>query len=813
MQSLWQDVRFSLKLLLKDKPFSLTALLTLALCIGANTAIFTVVNSVVLNPLPFPDPGRLVILYNRYPAVGVNKGSNGVPDYLDRKQETAVFEELSLIGFSGYDIGADGTPERVPGLYVTPSFFRMWRVSPAIGRAFTEDEAKLGNEKVVVLSHGLWKQRFGGNPGILGQDVRLSGVPYRVIGVMPDGFEAVSRDARLWVPFAFTPEQTSDDARHSNNWSMVGRLRPGVTIAFAQQKINAINQRNLERFPKYRKLIEDVKFNTFVGSFQEELISDVKPTLLLLQAAVVFVLLIGCVNVANLMLVRSNIRMKELAIRFSLGAGRGRLARQLLTESLMLSLAGGALGTLTGYWGVRLLEQLGASDMPRGNTIAMDSHVLWFTLAIAVLTGLLFGMVPVVHLFRRDLNGVFRQTERSGTAEKRALAIRNALVLCQVSLAFVLLIGAALLTLSFSRVLGIDPGFRPESTMTARVSLPRSRYAGEDKARAFFDRALEEIRSIPGIKTASLTTYLPFSGNNNSSVIMIEGYVRGPGENPPVPGFNTIDAQYFRSMGIPIKRGRAFQESDGKDAQRVTIIDEFLAKKYWPSSDPIGAKIRRGIDADSPVLTIVGVVGSVKTANLADQNPVGQIYFHSRQSPPGSGHLVIKTSGEGEGVMNAVRARVARLDPELPLSDIRSMPQRIEHSLANRRATMTLCLVFAGVALLLSATGIYGVLAYAVTQRTREFGIRMALGANGPDVLRMVFWHGLRLAIGGLALGAGAALFLTRFLAAMLFGVKPTDPAVFAGVALVLTAVAVSAALLPSVRATRIDPLVALRYE
>jgi len=813
MESLWQDLKFGVKLLFKEKGFSLTALLTLALCVGANTAVFTVINSVLLRPLPFPASDRLVALYNRYPGVGVKKGANGVPDYLDRKQETSVFEEISLIGFSGYDLGLEGSPERVSGLYVTPSFFRMLRIPPLLGRSFAEEEAVLGKDKVVLLSYGLWKQKFGGDASALGKDVRLSGVLYKIVGVMPEGFEFLSREAKLWVPFAFTPQQTSDDARHNNSWSMVARLKPGVTVAYAQQRVDAINQRNLERFPKYRKLLENARFGTKVGDLKTELIEDVIPILYLMQAAVAFVLLIGCVNVANLMLVRSNIRMKELAIRFSLGAGRARIARQLLTESVLLAFVGGALGIVVGFWGIRLLTYLGADQLPRGNTIEMDGAVLGFTLLVAVLTGLFFGIVPIVHLFRRNLNEVFRQTERTGTAERPALVTRSVLVVCQVALAFALLIGAGLMTLSFRRVLSVEPGFKPENVLTARLGLPRSRYEDDARARNFIGRTLENARSLPGVKAVGMTTYLPFSGSNNSSVIMIENYPLGPGENPPVPGYNVVDTDYFRAMGIPLLRGRTFQESDTPESQKVVLIDQFLARKYWPKGDPIGAGIRRGVDNKSPLFTIIGVAGSVKTSDLAEQNPVGQVYYYYKQFTPRSMHLVLKSEREETPAINALRAEVLRLDAELPLFDVKTMPARLYDSLVSRRGPMMLCLILAGLAVILSAIGIYGVLAYTVAQRTREFGIRLALGAQTGDVLGMVFWQGLRLAAIGLAIGMVGSYFLTRLMTSLLFEVKPADPVVFLLVSVLLGIVALVASLIPSLRATRINPVVALRYE
>jgi len=813
MESLWRDLKFGCKLLLRERGFTITALLTLALCIGANTAVFTVFRSVLLRPLPYPQPERLVTLYNVYPGVNVKRGANGVPDYLDRRQETAVFEEVALFGSSGYDVGADGAPEKLFGIYTTPSLFRALGVRPLLGRTFTEDEAVLGKEKVVVLSYGLWRQMFAGDRAAVGKDLRLTGAPYRIVGVMPDGFELGSRETRLWVPFAFTPQQTSDEARHSNSWSMVARLKPGVSLVQARQRIDALNRHNLERFPKYRKLLEEARFGTRVQGLQDAMVEDVRPTLYLLQAVVAFVLLIGCVNVANLMLVRSNVRMKELAIRFSLGASRGRLGRQFLTESVLLALVGGALGILTGFWGVRLLNLLGAEELPRGNTIQPDGVVLGFALLVAVAAGLFFGSIPVVHLFRRNLNDVFRQSERAGTAERRALRTRAAMVICQVSLAFILLIGAGLMTLSFVRALRVDPGFRAEGLLTARLSLPRARYEQDAQARHFTERLLAGVRSLPGVSRAGITSFLPFSGSYNSSAIMIEGYSRAPGEPVPVPGFNTADADYFPAMGIPLLRGRLFQETDTAESPRVVVIDQFLARRYWPDKDPIGGKIRRGVEPDSPAFTIIGVVGSVKVGELTEQNPVGLVYFHYKQAPPRGMHLVMKAAREGSLALGAVRREAARLDSELPLYDTKTMEERLERSLLARRASMVLCLVFAGLALLLAAIGIYGVLAYAVTQRTREFGVRIALGARAADVLGMVFRQGLTLALAGVAIGVAGAYFLTRLMTALLFEVKPADPGVFVLAAVLLSAAAAAASLAPSLRATTIDPVVTLRYE
>ena len=813
METLLQDLRYAVRTLRKDAGFTITAVLTLGLCIGANTAIFTVLNAVILEPLPFSQPDRLVALHNVYPGVGVERGSNGVPDYLDRRRLTDVFDSVALVGGRGYDVGSQGSPSRIDGLYVTPSYFRVLCAKPLLGRAFTENDAVFQQDKFAILSFGLWKDMFAGDREILGKNIRLSGVLYRIVGVMPEGFVGLEPETRLWVPFALSPQQTSDDARHNNNWSMIARLKPGVTAGSAQQRIDALNRQNLERFPKYRKLLEQARFGTKVVGLKDEMVSDVRPTLSLLQAAVAFVLLIGCVNVANLMLVRSNIRMREHAIRFSLGASRWRLAGQLLAESIMLAGLGGLVGVLTGLAGVRALAYLGTNELPRGAGIQIDGSVLAFSAVVATLTGLVFGSVPVYHLFRRDLNAVSRQTGRSGTTGKPVLRTQSALVVCQVSLAFILLIGSALLTLSFVRLLWVNSGFQPQNVMTAAFSLPRSRYADDARARSFIAGLLDSVGAIPGVAHAGATSYLPFSGDNNSSMITIDGHALAPGENPPVPGWNVVDAGYFQTMGIPLLQGRTFAAGDTDAAPKAVVIDQFMARKYWPKGGAIGARIHRGLKSDDALCTVIGVVGSVKTGDLAEQSAVGQVYFDYRQFVPSSMYLVVKTGQDDPRLIAALRRALAGADPELPLFDAKSMPERVSLSVRNRRAAMIIILVFAGLALTLSAIGIYGVLAYAVTQRTREFGIRIALGAGAGDVIGMVAGQGIKLAAIGLAIGVGGALLLTRLMTTLLFGVEPNDPWVFGLVAAALMAVALAASLLPSVRAIRVRPAVALRQE
>jgi len=815
---MFQDLRFGLKLLWKEKAFTVTALLTLALCIGANTAIFSVLHAVVLEPLPFPDSGRLVSVYNIYPGVGVlDRGSNSAPDYFDRKALTEIFDSVCLADGNGFDIGAEGSPLHVEAESVTPSFFRVLRTAPFLGRPFTEEDAVFQKNHFVILSYGLWQEKFAGDRSIVGKDIRLSSVPYRVVGVMPRGFETPgSADDRLWVPLAFEPRQTTDDARHSNNFGMIARLQPGVTVERAQRRIDLLNKIQTDRSP-YRKVLEAARFASVVRGLKEEMVRDVRGILYLLQAAVAFVLLIGCVNVANLLLVRSNIRMKELAIRHSLGAMRWRLARQLLTESVTLSVLGGLLGILTGYAGLRLLADLGTQDLPRGAGIRMDGGALLFTAAIAILTGLIFGSIPVYHLFRRDLNAIFRQSGRTGTTGRRAVWTRSALVVCQVSLAFVLLIGAGLLMVSFRHLLAVNPGFQPLNVQTARISLPRVRYAEDAGVRNFQGRLLDSLRSIPGVTHAGAVDSLPFANDANASAMSIVGRTLTPGEPPPVPMWTTVDAGYFQAMRIPLLRGRDFAEGDTADTQPVAIIDQFFANKYFPKGDAVGSQILRGMATPNnnpdPPCTIVGIVGTVKSGDLAAQNPVGQLYFHYKQFPRRAMFLVIQSRAADQRVMAAVRSVLLQADPELPLFNIKTMPERVSASMRDRRAAMVICLVFAALALALSAIGIYGMLAYTVSQRTREFGIRMALGAGGGNVVGMVLGQGMRLAAAGLAIGFAAAVALTRLMTTMLYSVKPADPAVFALVAAALLLVALAASSVPALRVTRIHAATALRDE
>ena len=819
MERLLQDARYAIRVLLKDRAFTITALLTLALCIGANAAIFAVVNSVVLRPLPFPGPDRLVYIFNSYPKAGVARASTGVPDYYDRLRETDVFEELALYQERGVTVGSEGNVERLSGMAVRPSLFRMLRATPARGRAFTEEEAEPGADRKVILSQALWERLFGGRDSAIGQDLRINGTPYQIVGVMPDDFSFMSSDVELWIPLAFTAEQRSDDARHNNSWTMVGRLKPGASVEQAQQQIDALNVRNLDRFPDLKEILLNAGFHTVVRSLQEDVVAPVRSTLYLLWGGVLFVLAIGAVNITNLVLIRSTARMRELATRHALGAGFARITRQLLTETVVLTLIGGALGAAIGYWGLTVLTGVGLDALPRSAEIRMDRTVLGFTMALALGVGLLVGLVPILNLRHLNLSQAFREEGRSGTSSRSARAVRRLLVASQVAFAFMLLIGAGLLLASFERVLAIQPGFEPQALLTARVSPPSVRYPEQPQVRAFADRFLQAVRALPGVEAAGVTSNLPFGGDFSDSVIMAEGYQMTPGESIISPYQVTVTPGYMEALKVPLRSGRLFNDGDTPTSQRVVIVDETLARKFWPGQNPIG---RRMFKPDNPEdltkpgpktrwITVVGVVGETKMAGLVTSDTrLGTYYFPLPQDDLRTMTLAIRTKGDPLAVTSAVRQALASIDPELPLYSVKTMDDRIGESLSDRRTPMMLAAMFALVALFLAAMGLYGVLAYQVAQRRKEIGIRMALGSEPRGIFTLVLREGITLLAAGLVVGLGGAFAIRRAMESQLYGVSAMDPLVLAGVAGVLGSVAVAACAIPARRASRIDPTAAL---
>ncbi len=814
------DLRVGLRLLWKDKAFTLTAALTLALCIGANTALFSVVHNVLLRPLNVPESDRIVLMGNAYPGAGAAiGGSSGVPDYYDRLRDTTVYEEQAMYNGRNVSIDQSGIPTRVRITNVTPSFFRLLRIPPAVGRLFVEQDGEVGKEKVVILSYALWQSQFGGDPHAIGKDVRVDGQPYTVVGVMPKGFYFLNPDVMLWRPLAFTNEQKADSQRHSNNWQNIARLKPGATVQQAQQQVDALNKANLDRFPQYKELLINAGFHTTVVPLQEDVVRDIKKTLYLMWGGALFVLLIGCVNVANLVLVRSRARIKELATRLALGAGRLRVGRQLVVESVLLTMLSAAVGLLVGYGTLRLLGTINIQDLPRGQEIRLDGVVIAYTLGISALIGLILGLIPVANVLPANLTTVLREEGRSGTAGRGARTLRRTLVVAQVAFAFVLLIGAGLLFASFRQVLAVDPGFNPDGVLTASINLPRSRYADDKALVGFTNEALRRIRALPGVSVAGATDTIPFGGNNSDSVILAEGYQMKPGESVISPSSVDVTPGYFEAMQARLVAGRFIDERDGHDAPKVIMVDETLAKRFWPNRDPIGRRMFKPTDINNLLaitektvfLTVVGVVKDLKLHDLTEgKTTVGAYFFPMDQDISSGMTFAVRTASDPAALSGSVRGALSQLDRELPVFDLQTLDQRMEKSLVSRRSPVLLSLSFGLVALLLSAIGIYGVLAYLVTQRRKEIGIRIALGSSARGIFELVLREGLMLIVGGFVVGALGAAALRRSLQSQLFGVSATDPIVLATVTIVLAAVAILACALPARRATRIDPIIAL---
>jgi putative ABC transport system permease protein len=822
MDRLLQDIRFAARVLLKERGFTMTAILTLAICIGANTGIFAIVNSVLLQPLPVPHAEQLLHMYNAYPGAGVgDDGASGVPDYYDRLRETTVFQEQALYVSRGVTLGQEGNPQRVTAMVGTPSLLRLLQVRPFRGRLFTEEEdGDVGKAKKVVLTYATWQQLFGGRDDAVGRDLRINGEPYAVVGVLPQHFTFLDPEVKLWLPLAFTAQQRSDDARHNNSWQYIARLKSGATVEQARQQIDALNARNLDRFPEFKQILINAKFHTVVVPLQAYLVREIRSTLYLLWGGVAFVLLIGAVNITNLVLVRSSVRMKELATRHALGAGFGRIARQLFTEMLVLTMIAAGAGLTLGWVGVRALAAFKLDQTPQGTTVTLSAPVVAFTLALAAIVGLLIGLVPVLALRRLNLSQAFREEGRSGTATRGARGLRRALVAAQVAFAFMLLIGAGLLLASFQRIVAVDPGFDAKHVLTGAVTPPTARYKDDPALTAFADRLLQKIRALPRVESAGITSNIPLGGNFNDSVILAEGYVMKPGESLISPYRTQVTPGYFEAMRMPLRRGRFFNASDTATAPKVAIIDERLAARFFGSTDPVGRRLwtpdsaadlasgRPGPKAN--VYTIVGVVGNIRTRALTEKEPVGAYYFPVSQDAIRTMTLVVRTGGDPEALTESVRRQIASLDPELPFYGIRSMQTRVDDSLVNRRTPMVLGGMFAVIALFLASVGIYGVLAYQVAQRRREIGIRLALGSDPRRIFGLVLQEGLVLLASGLGIGLAGAFAIRRAMETQLFGVRPTDPLVMIAVVGVLSIVAVTACAVPARRAARIDPVIAL---
>jgi len=805
-----QDIRYALRTLRKQPIFTLVAVLTLTLGIGANTAIFSLLYQILLRPLPYPAADRLAFVWNTYPLMGLPQASVSIPDYIDRKTQADAIEDATLFTQRPLNLASGGTPEQLRGLAVTPSFFSTLQRQPFLGRGFTEGEAQTQADRFAILTFAIWQSRFGSNAAIVGQDIRLNGEAYRVVGVLPADFDLPSRDISLLVPFSFTPQQMSDQGRGNEFSSMIARLKPGATIEQVNAQMKTIVDRNLDRLPQFQSFARTSGFGGYAIPIRDQLVGDVRAPLYVLQVGVLVVLLIACANVANLLLMRATGRYRELAIRTTLGAGRGRLVRQMLTEGVVLSLLGGIGGLALGLAGVRALIALSSRQMPGMADASLHPAVLVFTLALAVATGMIFGVVPAIGVMRGNTATILKDDNTRGSSGRGTRLMRSTLVILEMALALMLLVGAGLLIKSFARITDVDPGFSTENVLTTQLSLPATRYADAPSRSAFWLRLVEKATAMPGVTSVGLTSNVPFNGNVSSGSYAIVGYTPGAGEAAPHGRQEVVGADYFKAMQIPLIEGRLFTDGDTADSPPVVVVDKYLADKYFSKKSAIGQQIRRG-GPQAPPFTIVGVVGTINSIDLGMPVTKERIYYPVAQQPLPSMALTLKTGLDPQTLIPQVRQAVQSLDPEQPLADVRTMDQWVLRSLENRRTPMMLLALFGAVALILSAIGIYGVLAFGVAQRVREFGIRQALGADQKSILRLVLTQGMVTAGIGLLVGLSGAFLLTRFLQSMLFGVGTHDVPVFAGVTVLLLLVAVAACYIPAKRATEVDPMIALR--
>jgi predicted permease len=817
LESVWRDIQLAVRLLANERTFTLTVSATLAVCLGANAALFTIVDHVLLRPLPIPAPDRIVITGNRYPKAGVDSGfGTSAADYVDRLRETDVFEEQALFKMANRAVDENGVPTRVPVMSVTPSFFRLAQVAPSLGRVFADDETEPGRDARVLLSFALWQEQFAADPAAVGRDLRIDGRPHTIVGVMPKAFALVASDVLLWTPLTLTPAERT--THYNESWGYIARLKAGSSIEQAQAEIDAINRANLDRFPRLKRVISDTGFHTVVEGLQDSLVKDVRPALQLMWGGALFVLLIGCLNVASLVLARARARAKELATRLALGAGPGRIARQLVTESLVLAAGSAAAGLVAGWIGLRALGHLSLQDLPRGTEVQFDASTVAFTVAAGGIIGLVLGVLTALAAVPTAPTTFLNDEQRSMTIGSGARRLRQGLVVAQVAFAFVLLIGAGLLFASFRRVLAIDPGFRSEHVLTASIYLPESRYQEEPAARRFSEDVLARIRALPSVDAAGATDTIPFGSNHTNSLILAEGYQMRAGESIISPARVLASSGYLEAMHARLIAGRLFDGHDVAMAPNVAIVDQTLAARFWPGVSAIGRRLYHPDDPNNLAMTprtqtftVVGVIAPMKLETLVDpRGQVGSYYFPLAQQPARALTFAVRTDGDPTMVSHAVRDVIHSVDRELPVFDLQPMERWTTKSLASRRTAMLLSLIFSAVALFLAAVGIYGVLAYLVAHRRKEIGIRLALGASAHAAFALVMREGLVVTAIGLGLGATGAAFLEGALRSQLFGIAVTDPVVLVVVTGLLASVAAMACAVPAWRASRIDPRVAL---
>jgi putative ABC transport system permease protein len=800
-----QDLRHGARLLLASPAFTFAAVAALSIGIGANTAIFAVVNTLLIQPLPYKDPDRLAIVWEHNLPRDRRNNVVSPGNYLHWREMNTVFSEMSIVSMTfrtAYT--GDGEPEELTQQIVNATLFPMLGVNAALGRVFTPEEDRPNSNRFVLLSDGLWRRRFGADPNVINRSIRLNGNLFTIVGVMPLGFSILDKNVDIWVPIGFSAAARTPQGR----WTMViARLKDGVTFNQAQQDMTRVASQLTAMFPQF-----DTGWTARVVPLKEQLTGDVRPALLVLAGAVGFVLLIACANVANLLLARATTRHRELAVRAALGADRGRLIRQLLSESVLLSVVGGLGGLALAWWALNFLRTVVATNLPvqRLEFVGMNGWVLLFACAAALGSGLLFGIMPAFTAAGISLTDALREGGRTGTSN-RGRRVRQGLVIVEMALALVLLVGAGLLARSFLSLMRVNPGFDPSQTITMRVTLPSASYPNESQIIPFFDRLFERIDSLPGVQAAGGISFLPLNGLGAATGFSIEGREKPRAGEEPVSEVKVVTHDFFKAMGIPLLRGRLFDGRDTAPNTRRVIVSESLVKKYFADRDPIGQRIVLGWYNEGPD-EIIGVVGDVRSVSL-ETEPRGATYLPPARFAYPYMSVAVKTSDGGKSIVPAIVNAVHELDSNVPVSQIRPMSEVIAVSTSERRLTMGLLVAFSTIALVLAAVGIYGVISYSVTQRTQEIGIRMALGAQRRDVLRMIVGNALLLAVVGIALGAAAAFVLTRLMTKLLYGVEPQDPVTFSVVAVLLVGVAAVASYVPGRRATRVDPVVALRAE
>ena len=805
MDQLKQDLTYAIRRLFKSPGFTFVAVLTLALGIGANTAIFSVVNGVLLKPLPFPESERLVGLYH------VTEGHRAVmsgPNFTDVRNAATTIENAAAINTGRVILTGEGEPARLQAADVSASLFNVLRVSAELGRTFNPDENTPGRTDVVILSHALWEQRFGSDPRVIGRMIKLDGVSKQVVGVMAKGFDYPS-GRQVWLPLEYDENFVT---KQRGAWFLqtVARLKPGTTAQQAAAEVETIGRNLARQYPD-----NNAEIGMTAYPLLEAMVGDIRRAVLILLGAVAFVLLIACTNVANLLLARAAARETEMAVRTALGAGRGRLVRQLLTESVLLSLCGAAFGLLLAVWGIELLTSLKPQGIPRLDNVRIDSTVILFTIAIGVVTGVLFGLVPAF-TSTRGMSASLKESGRGAVTSRSGSRVRGALVVVELALAVMLLAGAGLLMRSFTKLQAVDPGFKPDQALTFELTLPDTRYKEDPERIAFFDQLTSKLRALPGVRSVAAVMGLPLSGLDFIISFEVEGRPPVPPAQQPAMQVRVATPEYFTTIGVPVKRGRGFTDDDRAGTPRVVVITEAAARQFFPGEDPIGKTIKlgwgRGPGKPRAGGLVVGVVGDMKDSGLDEANPP-QIYMPFRQWPVSFMAVVMKTALPPTSLAEAARTQVLAVDPNLPVSNVSTLDAIVAKSISQQRFYMLLLAIFASVALVLAAIGIFGVLSYAVAQRTREIGIRMALGAPGGTVIGLIVTQAMLLVVSGVIAGTVLALFLSQTMTKMLFDIKPTDPTTFVSVAAVLAAVALLASYLPARRATRVDPIVALRAE